>query len=167
MQSAAPHPFPFSGLLAAKIRDHWDHNRENSWIALADVIMDAVADHIRNGLSMDRRMVDAIEAYLEGEHLEGDRDEETECSVEDLERERARVSAMLSMKTSGDHHVRTDAASALGTMLKRPEETGRYNDLRVQGHSPASALSLILAERRVASMKTDPPKADDWKGGAL
>lgn len=160
---------PLTKTLADKIRLRWDHSSACSFENLADAALDLICAHIRRGKKLDERIEAAIEEHLDHDPLEGDCDEGAECSIEDIEAWRGRMYARGNVENENSRIRKVNLCAELSKMLKKPKEAKRYNELRAQGYAPAGALHLILGERKVASMKTEPPTSHEkeWNGGAL
>jgi hypothetical protein len=133
--------------------------------AIVDAVLDQVVHHIRTAsmAKLDPRITDAIEDHLAIDPMEGDGDQLGECSVEDLEVHRARKFAALSIGVAAQTYTPAECEGMVGAMLKRPKETDRYLSLRADGHAPASALAVVLHERKEDAAR----KAHAWNGGAL
>lgn len=148
----APDPFALTRTLAKVIRERWAIGGATTFDHLADALIDAMCEHIRTSSfdKLDARVVDAVEDHLHVDPLENDVDAATEASIDDIEAERTKRNTRISMKCSGDSNIRTNAAAMVGSMLKKPEETERYLNLRRTGYDPAGALSVVLSERRAS-----------------
>lgn len=155
--------FPFSEVLAERIKDRWEHG--GNFVQLADALLDVVAHHIRTSpmAKLDARLADAIEDGMRVDPLEGDLDQAGECSVEDIEAHNARRHARLSIGLAPQSYTAAECEGMVGAMLKRPAETKRYETLRQEGHTVASALAVVLHERKEREARN----AHNWDGGKL
>lgn len=140
-------------------------NGNHSFTAIADAVIELVAHHIRTAsiAKLDPRIADAIEDHMQVDPMEGDLDQAGECSVEDIEAHTARRMARLSIGLAPQSYTAKECEGMVGAMLKRPSETKRYETLRREGHTVASALAVVLNERKESAARN----AHAWNGGAL
>lgn len=162
---AAPSPAsPLVRQLATVIGERWTHGAD--FMQIADAVLDAVAHHIRTAsmTALHPAIADAIEDHMTVDPMEGDVDQASECSVEDIEAHYARQYARHSITVAQRNpqmFTTEESAALIGAMLKRPSETQRYQVLREGGHTPASAVAIILTERKHAAAR----KAHAESGG--
>lgn len=152
---ASPAASPLTREVATVIGERWIHGAD--YMQIADAVIEKIAHHIRtSSLSqLHGDLADAIEDNMHVDPMEGDVDQASECSIEDIEAHRARKAATLSVYAARQSYTDAECEGMVGAMLKRPSETNRYLGLRSDGHTPASALAIVLNERkeRAARMK--------------
>jgi hypothetical protein len=157
--SEPPTAFPLSDKAAAVV-GALIVNDNASFPTIADAVIELVAHHIRTSsmAQLDPRLADAIEDNLHVDPIEGDVDQAAECSVEDMEAISARryVKRAMDVIRKCKSITESERSKMVGIMLRKPAETRRYETLREVGHTTASALAIIIHERKVGAGPVPP-----------